>query len=185
MAVPDDAGTSLVVTSYDLVSGAARWHVNLAGTDAQIAVSQPLLVLAVTGPSKADPSVPSTELMAFDVRTGAPRWRQAEPGVTGTPVVIEPSTGQATATLVQASSDNPRTVALDAGGKQLWTADGVVATATGAGLVVGVSADGSALVALDAASGKERWRSQEPASVGAVSVTSDAVVSVVTPGGSD
>ena len=185
-AVPDTSGAMLVVTTYDLVTGAPRWHISLPGTDLQAALSGALVVLAVTGQSAADPATPAVALVAFDARTGAQRWRHDDAGTAlGLPLVGDPSTGQVVTTIMPSNGDQPDAVAFGPAGQTLWKADGLVATTMGAGLVLAIAGDGSALVALDAASGKERWRSKVPASVGGVGVGDGAVVSLLTAGGSD
>ncbi len=173
---------SIVV--HDLASGALRWRKDVPGSLAlpPIVLDGVVVVGRTAGPA-VDPTQPPGPLagvvvVGLDSATGEERWTIRDRGAPMGPLVADPASGTlvTTWTPVSAVEQGPRIEAFGADGATRWMAEGLVAVAAGSGLVLAAAVDGSTAVALDAATGKERWRALGGAST---FVVTDLVVLTV------
>ena len=93
-------------------------------------------------------------------------------------MAADPVTGTIVTTTVDTASPTgtPGIRTLAADGSPRWSKEGLIASAAGAGLVLATPMDGSGLVALDAATGAERWRLDAPSST--ITISGDRIVGV-------
>lgn len=161
------ASVAADVTAYDLGTGAVRWHTT-----------------ELAGRPHAVPSDGSTVLFAADVvaaldaATGAVRWRATPPGFAGAAAPVQDSARVYVGTAAPNGGSPPVVVAYDrATGEVRWTApvsrgwafasgvrgltlapDGVLYVAASQCTIAQCATVVSWVIALDPATGAERWR---------------------------
>ena len=173
---PADASAGAVsatLSVHDLASGSVRWSMLLAG-------------IGVAGGVVVHDGVVyvSTQPAAFDLGTGAPRWRADVVGTVSGGAALSPSGDTLFVVAAGGGGAGPALLALGtADGRERWrTGLGAVAASirerpwvTGDTVVIGLFS--GEVIGLDAASGAERWRYRPPVTrYGAVGVEDGLVL---------